>query len=194
MATALLVVATTTAVAVGYGGRHFVHGSAQVTFSTSSSSELYNRLLNTGVRGRTLVLFDREVAVSERDYRFRGMMPASAGLPLEPVDITNETAWFMRSGIARRVFVVLPRDRFDERAPLLSDAWNVFVVKGGFERRMEGTPVIYTNGDEVGTLGLGGEKAVVVVNSSEAASYDPALLAYWTAPDRADVVATMEGR
>lgn len=189
VAIALLLVTVAVAAGVGLAGRSGL--PTQQKFETANAFESYTKITGTGVKGRTLVVFDKHSGISERDYRYRRVgMDASAGTT-PPVDVTNMVSELAYSGAVRAVTVVLP----DAEWPALSEHWmthwDSFPSPIGFERRYFGVPITFTTAGKLGSPI--GERSVVFVEGQQQGSYPAELLEKWTSPQSADVVVIQGG-
>jgi hypothetical protein len=190
-AVALLAVVVLTAVVLGTTGRHAAAGSGQLRAKVHLWEQAYRMLLDSGARGRTLVVLDAHGDVSERDYRYRSELASGAQLPLRPVDETNIVSSLVRAGVARRALIRLPEDRWKELAPSFGKEWDVFHTRSGIMRRLGGAPITY--GSVLTPTDLGGEKVIVLVNERVRARFPTDLIDRYTSPAVADAVLFVGG-
>jgi hypothetical protein len=184
VAVALLFLVVALGAGLGLLGRHSLN--AQQTFETSGPQDTYAKVIESGVKGRTLVVFDEHSGISERDYRARELdFVASAGTT-PPIDAANVVSQMAYAGAVRKVILVFPEPVWAQLNKDWGTYWDAFPGPTGFTRRNDGMPVTFTSPEKVDLLR--GEKVVVLIADGVRGSFPAATLQQWTDPAVADLV------
>jgi len=164
----------------------------QQTIETSGAQETYAKVIESGVKGRTLVVFDRHSGFSARDYRYRGMGAEASAGTTAPIDAANMVSQLAHAGAVRSVIVIVPESVWGDLFKTYGKRWDSFTSAAGFISRRNGVPVLCTTSDKVKSLR--GEKAVVLILGENRGSYSAATLQKWTDPAVSDLVLIQRGR
>jgi hypothetical protein len=184
VAVAFLVLVVAIGAGLGYLGRHTL--KEQQILETNGPQETYAKVLESGVKGRTLVVFDKHAGISERDYRSRGLGVVTSAGTTAPIDAANVVSQLAYAKTVRNVLVVLPEPVWTKLNKDWGTHWDSFPSAAGFMRRNGGVPITFTSAD--GLELPRGEKVVVLIADEERGSYPAATLEQWTDPSVADLV------
>jgi hypothetical protein len=86
---------------------------------------------------------------------------------------------------------VIPQEQWADLDASMRSQWDVFPVAGGYMRRLNGAPIVYTNAELLRIPH--GEKPIVLIEKSSQSLYPADLLRTWTDPSAADAVIAQEG-
>ena len=181
---ALLVALLATMQVLGKRGRNYLAGQKRVAVPTAQGA--YDAFVDSGVRGRVLVVFDKT-------SHLNSFSTASAQDSFRQGDIrvdvpsSDLVALLIHSGMVREAYVVFPENEWARASKSLTEQ-GALVKGSSFESWLPGAHVTLST-----TPPTLSEKAVVYVNAASASEYAPGVVDSLTMPAASDLVVTQGG-
>lgn len=182
VAVALTVVLLLAAGLTARRGRTF--RDEQAVYTVSSAAEAHEAFREAGVRGRILVLLDRDARIIG-GVRMADFME-SLEEPAADVPVTehNLTSALVYAGIARSVYYVPPPAAWEAESLKYATRSDALQEGSGSRVRFYGADIHLSDPEQLEF----GERVIVYIAADVANEYDPALLRELTDPEFADVV------